>query len=251
MTSNPDSDLPQGGLTATVGAGGMYTFRELEGSTLTEMLMPPFRTIQFEKELGMVQVSSLLRAAWLAEPAPEGLETWARVSYAKQIKTGHQTTTNIPNSSEIHTPWRDRIYRDWNHVFHDGFNFLQEAGCGIGDFHPPSHDVLPLSSQPEGPLEKVWDTNVMLIPAYIAPGAQVRMFSAEKDTGGKRKEFGKFDGKNTTELWFLMRGNKVLFEIEEGTDAVREGTDAVREGPVAVLAIGIGCNGNCREDDEA
>lgn len=29
-----------------------------------------------------------------------------------------------------------------------------------------------------------------------------------------------FDGENTTKLWFIMRGEKGFFEVEEGTDAV-------------------------------
>lgn len=240
MTSNPDSDLPQGGLTATVGANEMYMFRELEGSTLAEMLTPPFRTLKFEKYLAMARVSTLLRIAWLAEPSPEGLDSWMRL-YANRSSSEDQSTPQIPNPSELHTPWRDEIYHNWNHVFYDGFSFLQEAAPGIGGFHPPSHEVLPLSSKWQGPLEKVWDTNVLLIPAYLAPGVQVRMCSAEKDAEGKRKEFGRFDGKNTTDLWFLMRGNKVLLEVEEGTNAAREG-------PVAVLVVGIGCSGNCSEE---
>ncbi|KAF8422569.1 hypothetical protein EV426DRAFT_535248 [Tirmania nivea] len=206
------------------------------------MLIPPFRTLHFEKYSAMVRMSSLLRAAWLAEPSPAGLDSWM-LSCANQSSNGDQATSDISNPSELHTPWRDEIYYNWNHVFHDGFSFLQEAVCGIGGFHPPSHDILPLSSQREGPLQKVWNTNVMLIPAYLAPGAQVRMFSAEKDAEGKRKELGKFNGKNTTELWFLLKGNEVLLEVEEGTGPAREG-------PVAVLAVGIGCSCDKEKEDQ-
>ncbi|KAJ7584775.1 hypothetical protein C8J56DRAFT_892507 [Mycena floridula] len=206
----------------------MYCIRTLDGESLQEQFFPPFRKINFGDDSAVMTVSSLLPYAWNSIPTDNStIANFMRdTSYLSDAE--REALPSNPDLT-IHTKWRDDVYRHWNHVYYDVMNFLQEAAPGVGHLHPPSHDVLPVPYQTQ---TKKWDTSVLLIPTYLVPGVKVRLDT----TGPDQKTLGVFDGMNTTEIFWLMKGTEVT-TIIEGQE---------KEGLAAVLAVGVLCD--CGEE---
>lgn len=151
-----------------------------------------------------------------------------------------------PDHNTVHTAWRDEIYENWNHLFLDVSRFLQGAGVGIGHLHPPSQEVFaleyPQASSDErevGPEVKKWDTDVLIIPTYLAPGVQVKMTmlsadSADEGASSAGKTLGTFNGENTAEIWYVRPGVEVSFHLEGSWEEHKEGV-------AAVLVCGLLC----------
>ncbi|RDB16666.1 hypothetical protein Hypma_002491 [Hypsizygus marmoreus] len=113
-------------------------------------------------------------------------------------------------------------------------------GTGV-HFHPPKHDVFgvayPKVKEGGKGLEKVWETDVLLIPVFLGEGVKVRMDRVVVEgEGGERprKTLGTFDGVNTTEMWFVKFETKVKLVVEGSYEDGKEGT-------AVVMAVGILC----------
>ena len=125
----------------------MHTIR-----TLTDMLNPSFRAVQFGDEGAMITVTTRVRQAWTAIP-PEKEPPYNQNdvgAFIPEIQTKPEDEIKKNPDMTIHTPWRETIYEMWNHVFYDVMRFLPEVGMGVGHFHPPSHDVMEVRFGEEG-----------------------------------------------------------------------------------------------------
>ena len=156
-----------------------------------------------------------------------------------------------PDTSSVHTAWREEVYFVYNHVFWDVSRFLGEAaGRGVvGHFHPPRHEVFALgrgrdgdgaeskradgndgddAADKEGVKTMQWPINILLIPAYLAPGVKVRVTAADRpkqdgaDDEGPApadEELGVWDGTNDMEVWYLRAGLEVKFAVERKSES--------------------------------
>lgn len=112
--------------------------------------------------------------------------------------------------------------------------FLPNAACSVGHFHPLNHDVFPTlfpgfdAKDQDGAASarevacKKWDTNVLIIPAYLASNVEIEVSILDRvslDGGsqpaGKEMEevIGKFDAVNTAEIWYIRRGVELRFTL--------------------------------------
>lgn len=181
----------------------------------------------------------------------------------KYQENGECKLEEIPvdaDTSTVHSPWREEVYYTYNHIFYDVADFLSEAAAGVGHFHPPSHEVFALARdiravthedggggdgggsnaraaakeseedghQANGAARRMkWPTNVLLIPAYLAPGVKVcvRMIADRPQQDGGAEEEGRapertdevlgtWDGSNDMEVWYLRAGAEVAMVVE-------------------------------------
>lgn len=144
-----------------------------------------------------------------------------------------------PDKKTIHTPWRDSIYYLWNHLFYDVGNFLVNA-YDVGHFKLPNQDVFALQfprpqdnedSENVRVLTKVWETEVILLPAYLAPGMAVRVetYSLGEEGGVVRnvvKLRGKFTHDKPDQAWYITKGLETRFYIEGEVDKDSDGLAA-------------------------
>ena len=100
-----------------------------------------------------------------------------------------------------------------------------------------------------------WETNVLLLPAYLAPGVSVTCTVADRprqdgaeDEGpppAEDESLGSFDGGNEREVWYLRAGVDVALHVAaadgagEGKDGDGAGKDG--EGVAAVFVVGVLC----------
>jgi hypothetical protein len=220
----------------------MHMVRSLDTRLGPNIFMPCFRTVNFDDEGNIVTVSTHLRHAWTAISSEEDESTGAVGKFLKKISgMDADERTKVPQNEDlttIHTTWRDSIYTLWNHVFYDVMNFLSEAAMGVGHFHPPSQDIFAVGF-PEGdnvaPMSKTWDTNVLLIHSYLAPGVHIRLSTkSQKDGDDSEVTLGTFDGTNQKEIWYVSKGTNVNVHVEgEFAKGMK--------GHAAVIVFGICC----------
>ena len=225
----------------------MHTLRTLEGNTIEEMLNPPFRSVNFDDEAAIVQVSTHLRLAWTALPGDDtsiDAVGWFTRDSSYRTDEERKLVPQNPNKDDYRTAWRESVYHMWNHVFYDVMRFLPEVGMGVGHIHPPSHDAFAMDYPQVGDsngsvaVKKKWDTNVLIVPAFLEPGVSIRMFvSQASENGQSQKTLGSFDGFNTADIWWLKSGVEVCFYVEGDYEKDRKGV-------AAVLVYGILCMEN-------
>ncbi|MCJ1248312.1 hypothetical protein MMC30_005529 [Trapelia coarctata] len=220
----------------------MHTIRTLEGPP-EDLFYPPFRKIEFDDEAAIVTVSTHLRYAWTAIPGSadkDGVGVFMKAN-SERTEEERDNLPENPDKDDIRTPWRKAIYEQWNHVFWDVAGFLSEVGPGIGHLHPPSQDAYAVYHPSAGDanaavVKKSWDTNVLVIPAYLEPSVSVRVFTTKAGEDGLvEKTLGTFDGSNTAEIWFVKSGHEVNV-------AVNSGGAKDWKGVAAVLVYGKLCN---------
>ena len=166
-----------------------------------------------------------------------------------------------PDTRTVHSPWREEIYHLYNHIFYDVMNFLGEAAAGVGHFHPPKHEVFALvragstdkvdraetvggngsaaeesqGGDGDGAVMKLkWLTNILLMPAYLAPGIKIRVTIADRpmqdgaDDEGPAPEdevVGTWDGTNNMEVWYLRAGVEIGLAVEGKILGYSDGED--------------------------
>lgn len=226
----------------------MHMLRHLDSADPSELLHPAFRTISFGGDRAMITVSTYLRTLWTAAP-PDDTSVTSVSTYMKSIDHLSQEEREAqPQSLEtrdVHTPWRDSLYYLWNHVFVDVANFLQEAASGIGYFHPPSHEALGLcfaQAKTEGnvaPLVKSWDTNVLLLPGYLASGVSLQGVVCYQ--GEIEKPLGVFHELNHADIWFIRKN--VTIKVHMHAASTADPADLA-----AVLVVGKFCANNEHAD---
>jgi hypothetical protein len=159
------------------------------------------------------------------------------------------------------TPWQNALLECYNHIFFDVMQFLPNVGLGIGHFHPPSHSHLaisfPISSTSEGGkvLKKRWTTNVLLMPAFLAPGISLRFTTSEGESCAEQEVLGTMDVATKTECWWLRQDVEVTVHVEwsdtksgpdpspsESTGNTLGLVEERSTGVAAILAIGVLCD---------
>ncbi|KAJ6103525.1 hypothetical protein N7512_010605 [Penicillium capsulatum] len=109
------------------------------------------------------------------------------------------------------------------------------------DFKPPNSDAFgldfPRASDSEDSdkvcvLTKVWESEVLLLPAYLAPGVLVRVETREtKEENGSVQEDikarGKFTHDKPGQVWYLSKGLETRLYIECEGDVPGDGLAAV------------------------
>jgi hypothetical protein len=225
----------------------MIHLRTLDG-TAEDLVDPAFRAITFDDEAAIVLVSTHLRHAWTALPpaadadagtadvdlAP-ALAAFIRASHARSDEE-RKAVPQEPDAKSVdavHTKWRDEVYYHWNHVFWDVARFLGELACTGVHMHPPAHRVFAVDFRSGAVgVRKVWETDILVIPAYLAPGVSVRC-ARGGESGEGEKTLGTFDGTNVYEIWYVRRNTEVVLHIDGGAEASGD--------VAAVLVYGVLC----------
>ena len=221
----------------------MFSVRNLDGS-VEDMFNPKFRKVDFGSTPVVVLVSTHLRYAWSAIPSDDtsenGIGQFIKANYERSEEERKNVPQN-PDRDNIHTPWRDSVYHNWNHVFYDVMKFLPDVNCSVGHFHPPSHDVFAVAyPRADGAsvavARKKWDTNMLMTPAHMEPGVSFRATVNERNEDGvAEKELGTFDGSNATEIWYIRKGVNINIYVEGNFDKGRRGI-------AAAMVVGILCS---------
>ena len=204
---------------------------------------PDFISVKFDHKGSMMRVAHGLRSAWEGFPVqekatyhmddvgaymrsldPEQPDSDEERQPGNHISEASLTVPPRNKDRTIHTPWREAIYIQWNHVFADVMNFLPSVAPDVGHFDPPNQDVLPISHE----VVKKWNTHVLIIPAYFQEGLKIKVSKVED---GKDKYLGTFAAEDKYDCWFLRKGTEVKFQIEgEQTPGLE-----------ALLMLGIVC----------
>lgn len=184
------------------------------------------------------------------------MEADLRTALASFIKASHSRSEDEwkavpqnPDTNTVHSLWRDEIYYHWNHVFWDVSGFLGELSCTGVHMHPPSQGIFAVDYQSGATgVWKVWETDMLAIPAYLVPGISVccsRRVDDIKDEGeyGEgEKMLGVFDGMNVYEVWYVKCNTSVMIHINATTEA---------SGDIAVMVYGVLCrDAHCAEGDK-
>ena len=214
----------------------MFTSRTLSGPP-SEYLSPLFLIVNFSDSFFDVTVSTHLRHAWTALPTSESPTDETVISFAKanHALTPDQRRELIPQNEDkdtINTSWRVVVLEHWIPVFaHVSVLLKQDVGPGIG--HLRAYDVFAIeypSLFSDKRLEvkevedmmvgkmttKVWDTNVLLIPAHLEPGVSLRttILQINEDGNLEEGELGTFSEASPTECWYVRRGVVVHIYVE-------------------------------------
>ncbi|KAF3389740.1 hypothetical protein DPV78_011386 [Talaromyces pinophilus] len=220
-------------------------FSMLDGEwDLNDVAQISFRKINFGMDAAQWTTACILRQAWtLIPPTPDCTDVGPVMKRHQDLPIAEQARIPFnPDTRTLHNPWRDQIYWLWNHLFYDVGNFL--AGTyGMGKFYPPNEDVFGLEfPQPYGDedgesvrvMTKVWETEVIFLPTYLAPGVVVRVetFGPGKENGVPRnviKLRGKFSHEKDklAQAWYIAKGLETRFYIEGGDKPTPHGWAAV------------------------
>ncbi|KAJ7461618.1 hypothetical protein FB451DRAFT_486389 [Mycena latifolia] len=173
-------------------------------SGVQDVVHPRFRTIHFEDGPAQVTVVTLLRHAWTAEVpsadiASSGvaavLETWMTKYGSEESQWGDpaQIAQNHDNE-DVGSEWRQRILYTYNHLFYDIGDVLPGVNDRMGRFHPPNHTsfVIDHESTLGTPTEKTFDTNIILLPAFLDSGVTVSIKHLPTNEGESEVELGSF-----------------------------------------------------------
>jgi hypothetical protein len=220
-------------------------FSMLDGDwDLDDVSQITFRKINFSMDAAQWTTACILRQAWtFIPPTPDCTDVGPVMRKNQGLSEEEQANLPLnPDMRTIHNPWRDKIYWLWNHLFYDVGNFLDDM-YGMGKFYPPNEDVFGLEfPQPHGDEEcenvrvmtKVWETEVIFLPTYLAPGVVVRVetFGPGEENGVSRnvvKLRGRFSNekKNLVQAWYVAKGLETRFYIEGGDNPTTDGWAAV------------------------
>ncbi|KAF7336124.1 hypothetical protein MVEN_02159500 [Mycena venus] len=213
-----------------------------------DIIKPKFRTINFEDGSPQVTVVTMARNAWTAK-VPEDSEAsdmktvfsnWLRAhGDAKTDWGAPECIEQNPDKEDVESPWRQEILRIYNHLFYDLGGFLADVNCAMGTFHPPNHTFFTVNhdSTVASPAGKTFDTNILIIPAFLDKGVTVtvkRILTSEEEAEAELGSFSPAPRKSeqASTAWFIGEGVNLSFAVSvEGGEK--------REGVAAVFAVGI------------
>jgi hypothetical protein len=124
----------------------------------------------------------------------------------------------------------------WNHVFYDVGNWMS-AMNGARRFKPPDIDLFAIEfpiSHENGDsgkvpaVTKVWGSDTLLTPAYLAPGVSLRVETLQPGEED-REPFhpADFDHEDRYSVWFVRKGLHMRFYVEGDWDQSTDGVAAV------------------------
>ncbi|KAF4303865.1 hypothetical protein GTA08_BOTSDO07875 [Botryosphaeria dothidea] len=242
----------------------MYTARALAE-------VASFRAINYADDPAVVTVSTGLRQAWITLPSLIPAATDNPTSrdgsagrrpqlgaIIRAAQSASSTPSRHPEKEDVHTRLRAAVHYYWNHVFWDVAQFLEgETGGSTGHLHPPAEDVFavryPVGGQGDGGMvvveEKVFETNVLVVPTFVEEGTRVRIDVGKGKGDGCELDATEVDGMyNEAEVYWIRKGERVRISLGGAV-----GED--RSGVAAVFVYGQLCdcrqekNGVLHEDD--
>ncbi|EEA25323.1 hypothetical protein EYB25_002591 [Talaromyces marneffei] len=220
-------------------------FSMLDGEwDLNDVTQITFRKINFGQDPAQWTTACILRQAWtLIPPTPDFTDVGSVMRKIQWLSLEEREKLPLnPDMKTLHNPWRNEIHHLWNHLFYDIGNFL-DGTYGMGKFYPPNEDLFGLEfPQPCGDEEgenvpvmtKVWETEVILLPTYLAPGVIVRVetFGLGEENGVPRNVVrlrGKFSNETEklAQAWYIAKGLETRFYIQGGENPASDGWAAV------------------------
>jgi len=206
------------------------------------VLDPIFQPIDFSEDQAVVTMATLLRRAWLqkepeADVNPETFSNWLVTLNGMSVAEVDENA--IEETDLLHTPLRQMIIKFWKLVHCDVLEFLDEMTPYCGTMQSQSMLVVQAgdSSQSDGGrkgtaalADYALTNNILLIPAYVAPGTRIRITRDRLNPteAEKEVEIGIFDlEKNPFEIYFLRRGFSFNFYIDGTMSGEKRETAAV------------------------
>jgi hypothetical protein len=111
----------------------------------------------------------------------------------------------------------------------------------MGTFHPPNDTFFTVNhdSSVASPAEKTFDTNIVMLPAFLDKGVTVSIKRLPANEGETEVEMGSFSpgdrkSEQMTKAWFIGAGVKMSFAVSVEGGEKREGVAAV-----FVVVVGI------------
>ena len=218
-----------------LGPGGANAF--------TQLSYPGVCKIGFGEAQSQAIITKLLVLGWVIQrstaecnnPPTGDFKVWKEQVDLLTPGEREQLPRN-PDTKTLHTPWRDQIYYMWNHVFYDVGNWVS-AMNGARRFKPPNIDLFAIefpTSHENGDSEKVpaatkvWGSDTLLTPAYLAPGVSLRVETLQPGEED-RVPFhpADFNHEDRYSVWFIGNGVQMRFYVEGDWDQSTDGVAAV------------------------
>ncbi|KAJ6013063.1 hypothetical protein N7522_003418 [Penicillium canescens] len=219
-----------------LGPGGPHAF--------TQLPYPGVRKIGFgENHSSQATIAKLLVLGWVVQrstsecnnPPVGDFKVWKEEVDPLTLEEREQLPRN-PDTKTLHTPWRDQIYYMWNHVFYDVGNWVS-AMYHARRFEPPNIELFAVefpTPHENGDGEKVpaaakvWDSDTLLAPAYLAPGVSLRVETLQPGEEDKEPSHpADFDYEDRYCVWFVREGLQLRFYVEGDWDQSTDGVAAV------------------------
>jgi len=243
---------------------------------IEDVVNPKFRKISFGDGGPQRTVVMLVRKAWIAKP-PEGggddpFSHWASVDMNRDAESPVPHIN--PDKDDVETPWRaavlkmcksksysntqlEKLTGTDNHLFYDIGNFLPGVNGRLGHFHSPNHFFFTVSYG-EDSMVKVFDTNVVLLPAFLDESIRIKgsklMHSQGEGSESQEQELDTFSLKNPYEAWWIASGVELRLTIEFDVDESMEvslSSSKERKGIAAVFVVGRMTDGEHCEAEQA
>ncbi|KAA8648679.1 hypothetical protein EYZ11_012897 [Aspergillus tanneri] len=231
---------------------------------VTDVTDVTVRKVNYTGDTAQKTVTRRLRLAWTRSPPCADFsdkDIWMGEEDNERCEESNPNPN--PDTHTLHTPWRNRIYYLWNHLFYDASKFMSNT-YGVGHLHPPNSAVLGVEfPRTYGTEDRenvraatvVWETEVLVLPAYLAPDVVVRVetYSRGWEDGQMRdvvKLRGRFSRENWAEVWYMARGLETRFYIEGDWRP----SDEDEKGLAAVMVYGKldgDCAGKRESNDES
>jgi hypothetical protein len=227
--------IPLPGSILYVGPGGAHAF--------TQLSYPGVRKIGLAKNHSQDVIANLLVLGWVVQrptsecnnPPTGDFEAWKKEVDPLAPEQREQLPQN-PDTKTLHTPWRDQIYYMWNHVFYDVGNWVS-AMYGARTFKPPNIELFtiefPTYSENGGSgkvraATKVWGSNTLLAPAYLAPGVSLRVETLQPGEEDEEPSHpADFNHEDRYSVWLVKEGVQMRFYVEGEWNQSTDGVAAV------------------------
>jgi hypothetical protein len=218
-----------------LGPGGPHAFTQLPYAGV--------RKIGFSPNQSQDTIAKLLVLGWVVQrstsecnnPPVGDFKVWKEEVDPLSLEEREQLPRN-PDTKTLHTPWRDQIYYMWNHVFYDVGNWMS-AMYRARRFEPPNIELFAIefpTSHENGDgrkvpaATKVWDSDTLLAPAYLAPGVSLRVETLQPGEEDKEPSHpADFDHEDRYCVWFVKEGLQMRFYVEGDWDQSTDGVAAV------------------------
>ena len=197
----------------------MWTLRAADDED-PSALDPIFRPICFADEQEVVRMTILLRDAWRQVEPPdvndeETASAWLR-DLSSRYSDGIAATATDDNDA-IDTPVKLELIKFWKHVHSEVIRFLDGATPYCGSMGEQTCLVVRFNREIRSGAALVsnhaFGSNVLLIPAFVAPGTQIRITrNRQNPEMGREADVGTFElDKNPYGIYYLRRGFEFNF----------------------------------------
>jgi hypothetical protein len=189
---------------------------------------PIVRIIEFNEEPVLRTVAFFLRKGWEVKQPEDPLTGNTVGNFIRDFSQRQNfevlESEQNPDTNTLDTPWRLQITDFWKHLYTNTTQFLWASTPTAG--HMKSHGVFPLHYQEaekdgHGKIDsithKVFESNVLLVPTFIADGVNLRItrYKTSQDREKTEKELCTFSWtENKNIIVFLRREFEIDFHVE-------------------------------------